>query len=173
MDKKTIVTNRLELRNWKLADADALFKYASDRRVSELALWSCHTSVEMSRDVIENFFIPNPYNYAIVLKETNEPIGCIGIVPEGEEHYRVLSNEREVGYWIGLPHWNKGLTTEALESLITYCRDSIGLNSLLITTDDKNKASQRVAEKCGFQLLEYYHYNGIYSKAYRRYLHTT
>ena len=100
MDKKTIVTNRLELRNWKLADADALFKYASDRRVSELALWSCHTSVEMSRDVIENFFIPNPYNYAIVLKETNEPIGCIGIVPEGEEHYRVLSNEREVTYYL-------------------------------------------------------------------------
>jgi RimJ/RimL family protein N-acetyltransferase len=173
MDNKTIDTKRLQLRNWVLDDADALFKYASDPRVSELALWPCHTSVEMSRDVIDKFFITNPYNFAIVLKETNEPIGCIGFVPEGEEHYRVLTNEREVGYWIGFPYWNKGLTTEALEALIICCRDSIGLNSLLITIDDMNTASQRVAGKCGFQLLEYYHHNETLSKAYRLNLHTT
>lgn len=43
---------RLRLRRWRLEDAAALFRYASDRRVSEPALWPAHSSVEMSRDVI-------------------------------------------------------------------------------------------------------------------------
>lgn len=50
---------RLILRRWQPDDAEALFRYASDAKVSELALWERHTSVDMSREVIENFFIPN------------------------------------------------------------------------------------------------------------------
>ncbi len=115
-----------------MSDAEALFKYASDRRVSELALWPYHTSVEMSREVIDRFFSPNPYNFAIILKETDEPVGCIGLVPLGEEHHRLLPHEREVGYWIGYPNRGNGLTTEALDGLIGFCRDEPNFKSLLI-----------------------------------------
>ena len=86
----------------------------------------------------------------MVLKETNEPIGCIGLVPVGAEHYKPLVNEREVGYWIGYPYWGKGLTSEALKSLIEFCCNNLRLDSLMVTTDATNKASQRVAEKCGY-----------------------
>lgn len=162
-----IETKRLILRGWCPEDADALFKYASDKRVSELALWPCHNSVEMSREVIENIFIPNPCSFAMVLKDTAEPVGCIGLVPCGDEHHSLLTNEREVGYWIGYPHWGQGLTTEALEALIRYCRNPLGIRSLLITTDKRNIPSQRVAEKCDFRLIDDYVYDGICSKAYR------
>jgi RimJ/RimL family protein N-acetyltransferase len=167
MDTEYIGANRLMLRHWKLEDAGSLYKYASDGRVSELALWPRHDSVEMSRMVIEKYFLTNPYNFAIVLRETGEPVGCIGLVPRGEEHFNAADNEREVGYWIGYPYWGRGLTTEALKALITYCRDSLGLDSLLLTTDNLNIASQRVAEKCGFQFIASYENNGINSKAYR------
>jgi len=162
-----IETERLMLRPWKLDDATALYKYASDSRVSELALWPPHTSVEMSREVIEKIFMPNPYTLAIILKETGEPIGCIGLVPVGDEHHETASSEREVGYWIGHSFWNMGLTSEALKALIDYCHESIGLQSLLITTDKQNIASQRVAEKCGFRFVEQYSYDNIESYAYR------
>lgn len=166
-----IDTERLVLRPWALDDATALYKYASDYRVSELALWPAHTSVEMSREVIERFFMPNPHTLAITLKETGEPIGCIGLVPEGDEHYETEYSEREVGYWIGYPYWNMGLTSEALEALIDYCRESVDLSSLLITTDKRNVASQRVAEKCGFVFVEEYSYGNIAGCAYRLRLH--
>lgn len=162
-----IETDRLILRKWQLDDAEALYKYASDVRVCELALWPRHESVEMSRKVIEEFFLPNPDNLAITLKSTGEPIGCIGLVPSGEEHFKTADEEREVGYWIGYPYWNKGLTTEALKGLIEYYRDCKGVNSLLLTTDNRNIASQRVAEKCGFQFISDYEYDGISSKSYR------
>ncbi len=162
-----IETNRLILRRWRIEDDAALYKYASDERVSELALWPRHTSVEMSREVIETIFIPNPQSFAIVLRATDEPIGCIGLVPEGAEHYAIQPREREVGYWIGYPHWSKGLTTEALNGFIDYCRNRLLLKSILITNDARNVASRRVAEKCGFEFVEDYEFDGIPSKAYR------
>ena len=163
----SIETDRLLMRPWLTSDAEALYKYASDGRVSEMALWPRHTSVEMSRQVITDFFITNPYTLAIVLKDTNEPIGCIGLVPEGEEHFKTLNNEREVGYWIGHPYWRKGLTTEACLALIAFCRETLGIDSLLITTDERNSASQRIAEKCGFKFIGSYLLNDTDSRAYR------
>lgn len=160
-------SERLLLRPWNEDDAEALYQYASDHRVSELALWPQHTSVDMSREVIRNIFMPNQHLYAIVLKDTSEPIGSIGLVPEGFEHYATDCLEREAGYWIGHPYWNKGLTTEALGLLINYCRESLHLDSLLITTDTRNTASMRVAEKCGFKYIGEYVYEGISGKAFR------
>ena len=162
-----IETARLILRQWGVDDAESLYRYASDRRVSELALWPCHDSVDMSRDVIEKIFIPNPYSFAIVIKDTLEPVGCIGLVPDGDEHYSLVDGEREVGYWIGFPLWSRGFATEALRGLIDYCRNVMKLKSLLITTDSRNIASQIVAEKCGFRFVENFNNDGIDSRAYR------
>lgn len=167
-----IETDRLILRYWKSEDAKALYRYASDERVSELALWPRHTSIEMSREVIEKIFIPNPDSFAMILKKSNEAIGSIGLVPKNDEHHSTSINEREAGYWIGYPYWSEGLTTEALNIFIEYCRDTLRLDSLLITTDATNIASQRVAEKCGFRFIENYEYDGIHSKAYRLNLKT-
>lgn len=162
-----IETDRLILRPWSVDDAEALYRYASDLRVSELALWPRHTSVEMSRMVIREFFMTNPLSFAIVLKETDEPVGCIGLVPQGEEHYRPLCGEREVGYWVGRPYWNKGLTSEALRGLIEYCCDDLGIRAFMITADGSNVASGRVAEKCGFRFITDYDFDGIPSKLFR------
>lgn len=162
-----IDTGRIILRHWRVEDAPALYKYAADNRVSDMALWPAHTSVSMSRDVIEQVFMPNPHCFAIVLKDSGEPIGCIGLVPAGNEHHETVSSEREVGYWIGHPYWNMGITTEALKALIVYCREKMNLSSLLITADNRNIASRRVAEKCGFQLVDTYFFDGVKSNAYR------
>ncbi len=137
-------TARLILRRWRESDADDLFRYASDGRVSEMALWPRHTSLEMSREVIHQFFIPNEDSFAMELRRTGEVIGCIGLVPCGDEHYNARHREREVGYWIGHFYWNKGLTTEALEVFLSvYCKTHLKLDSVLLTTDVRNKRGWR------------------------------
>lgn len=166
-EELSVVTERLVLRPWRLSDAKALYKYASDERVGRIALWPRHTSVEMSRSVITDFFIPNPMTLAMVLRQTGEAIGCIGLVPKGDEHFTLLEGEREVGYWVGYPYWGQGLTTEALKALISYCRDTLHLPSLLITLDARNIGSRRVAEKCGFTWIEDYVLCASPGKAYR------
>lgn len=167
MNRRRILTERLILRPWMTDDAEALFRYASDRRVSEPASWPCHTSVEMSREVIELYFMPNEDLFAITDRTTGEPIGCIGLVPQGDEHYPPSPTEREVGYWLGYPRWGEGLTTEALHAFIGYCKESLRLESLLITANADNHASRRVAEKCGFCLIASFDHCGRPSVAMR------
>ena len=74
-----IVTERLILRPWREDDAESLFKYAQDSDVGLIAGWPPHTSVENSREIIRTVF-STPEIYAVVLKETNEPVGSCGIM---------------------------------------------------------------------------------------------
>lgn len=164
---KVIETSRLVLRPWRESDASALFKYASDERVSRLALWPAHTSEEMSLSVIRDIFMPNPDSFAIILKTTGEPIGCIGLVPAGFEHFAPECGEREVGYWLGYPYWGQGIATEALLSLADYYCPLPDIASLLITVDASNARSISVARKCGFRHVADYDCEGIPSRAYR------
>lgn len=57
------------------------------------------------------------------------------------------------------------IETEPL--ILRNWRTSIRLDSLQITTDQRNVASQRVAEKCGFLQVGSYVFDGIEINAYR------
>ena len=103
-----IVTQRLVLRPWLESDAGALYKYASDPGIGLAAGWPPHTSVENSLEVIRTVFSA-PETYAVVLKETGEPVGSAGIMSgEGLHSAEMKADEGEIGYWIGRPYWGLG-----------------------------------------------------------------
>ena len=122
-----IETKRLRFRPWTEADAEALFKYASDPDVGPRAGWPPHTSVEDSLSVIRTFFA-NDHTWALVLKETGEPVGCMGYYIHGESNIGIGENDAELGYWIAKPYWNQGLCTEALRAMIDYCFNKKGVD---------------------------------------------
>lgn len=76
---RMIETERLILRPWSETDAGALFRYASDPDIGPIAGWPVHTSVENSREIIRTVFAA-PEVYAVVLKDTGEPVGSCGIM---------------------------------------------------------------------------------------------
>lgn len=144
-------TERLILRPWREDDAEALFRYASDPDVGNAAGWPPHTSVDMSRQVIRDYFSA-PEIYALVLRDTGEPIGCCGLVPPGERpNDRFGSDDAEIGYWIGKPYWGQGLIPEAVKALAGHAFGELGRAALWIGCNDVNRKSRRVAEKCGFR----------------------
>lgn len=146
----TFETERLILRPWSEEDAASLYKYACDAEVGPPAGWPPHDSVEFSRQVIREVFSA-PYTFAVVLKETGEPVGCCGLVPDGarpDEHIGV--NDAEIGYWIGRPFWGNGLIPEAVRCLMQFCFCRLNMNSLWVAFNETNQKSRRVAEKCGF-----------------------
>lgn len=142
-------TERLILRYWKEEDAEALYKYAKDSAVGPIAGWPVHTSVEYSRQVIENVLIP-PENYAVVLKETGEPVGCIGLMGGEKSNIAIGSEEAEVGYWIGVPYWGQGLIPEAVREILRHGFEGLNLKKIWCGYFEGNKKSRRVQEKCGF-----------------------
>ena len=76
-------TDRLFLRPWRDEDAKDLYQYAKDPRVGPIAGWPPHTSVEDSLRVIRTV-LSDPETYAVVLKQTGQPVGSAGIMRTGQ-----------------------------------------------------------------------------------------
>lgn len=151
-----IETERLILRQWREEDAESLFKYAKDPDVGLIAGWPPHTSVKNSLEIIRTVFNA-PEIYAVVLKETNEPVGSCGIMfSDNPDIMDTENGEAEIGYWIGKPYWGQGLIPEAAEALISRCFNELRLHTLWCAHYDGNIKSKRVCEKCGFK---YHHTN--------------
>ena len=144
-------TPRLLLRPWEETDAEALYKYAKDPAVGPIAGWPPHTSVENSREIIRTI-LSAPETYAVVLKQTGEPVGSIGLMFGDTVHSAdIADGEAEIGYWIGVPFWGQGLIPEAVRRLLRHGFEDLGLQAVWCGYYDGNTQSKRVQEKCGFQ----------------------
>ena len=146
---KTLETGRLILRQFVLNDAKYMYEnWANDDEVTKYLMWKSHENIEISKNVladwIANYSKENFYQWAIVLKETNEPIGNIGVVGQKDEIKMV-----HIGYCIGKRWWHKGITSEALKTVIKYFFEEIGVNRIESRHDPNNPNSGKVMVKCG------------------------
>jgi len=143
-------TERILLRPWRDADAEILFKYASDPDVGPRAGWTPHKNIEESHEIIQNYF-SNDHTWAIELKESNQVIGTIGYMLSGESNIEIGENDAEIGFWVAKPYWNQGICTEALQLLLDYCINTKHFCTLWGDYFVDNPASYRVMKKCGFK----------------------
>jgi RimJ/RimL family protein N-acetyltransferase len=157
-DFPTLSTDRLLLRAFRLSDADTVQRLAG------------------AREVAANTFLPHPYedgmaelwiesqrrdyeagtavNFAIALAPDDRLIGSIGLAIErAHEHARL-------GYWLGLPYWNRGYGTEAVNAVLDYGFTRLGLHRIYAPHFASNPASGRVLQKVGMtyegRLREHY-----------------
>jgi len=144
-------TKRLILRPWQESDTEALYKYASNPNVGPIAGWATHISVENSREIIR-IVLSAPETYAVVLKETGEAVGSVGLMTARSKiHSASMADyECEIGYWIGEPYWGQGLIPEAVDELLRYAFENLQMSAVWCGYFDGNEKSKRVQEKCGF-----------------------
>ena len=144
-----IVTERLVIRKWHISEAEYVFRYAKDPRVGPAAGWRPHASLEESRQILESL-MAHPHFFAVCLKETDEPIGCIELKTKDNTDMTDRDDQAELGYWLGVPHWGKGYATEAAKALIDYAFGVLCLSALWCGYYAGNEASARVQKKTGF-----------------------
>ena len=144
-------TQRLKLRTCTETDVQSVSNYAKDPAIGPIAGWPPHTSVENSREIIRDI-LSAPETYAVVLKETNEPIGSVGIMfADGVHSADMQDGDAEIGYWIGVPYWGQGLIPEAVQRLLKRCFVELDVKRVWCGHYDGNIKSRRVMEKCGFK----------------------
>ena len=151
----TLTTERLILRPWKESDAESLFAYAKDPAVGPIAGWPVHTSAENSREIIRNVLSAEE-TYAVCLREENRAVGSIGLMIGSKSNLDLPPAQGEIGFWIGVPFWGRGMIPEATRELIRHAFADVGLETLWCGYFDGNEKSKRVQEKCGFV---YHHTN--------------
>lgn len=147
-----IETQRLFLRRWTEADAEDLFKYASDVDVGPIAGWPPHQSVEESLSVIQHVFNAKEV-YALCLKEDGKAIGAIELKLNGHSDLTKCDDECELGYWLGKAFWGQGLMPEAVKEVLRYAFENLGMQKVWCGYYEGNNKSKRVQEKCGFVFL--------------------
>ncbi len=148
-ERKILRTARTILRPWRADDAAYLYELARDPRVGTAAGWPPHTDIEESREVIRTVF-SGPETYAVELVETGRTAGCIGLLAPYEANFAIGPSEMELGYWLGVTFWGRGLIPEAAREIIRHGFADLHLTAILAGYYEGNLRSKRVMEKCGF-----------------------
>jgi ribosomal-protein-alanine N-acetyltransferase len=141
-------TKRLILRKTVMDDALPMFRnWACDPEVTKFLTWPPHPSVETTAQLlklwIEESEKPDYYQWMIVLKEIEQPIGTISVV-----RHRDDIAEAEIGYCIGRTWWHRGIMSEALNAVIDYLFAEVGMNRITAKHDTNNPHSGGVMRKC-------------------------
>ena len=143
-----IETERLILRKYKLEDSKAMFEnWTSDDEVTKYLSWSTHESEDVSKQLltmwIDEYKLKNNYQWCVVLKETNEPIGSISLINCKDDIKQI-----EFGYCFSRKVWNKGIATEALKAVLDLAF-KIGYKRIVGCHVKENIASGKVMIKNG------------------------
>ena len=149
---KTLETDRLLLRQFRIDDAEYMFKnWASDSKVTEFLTWPPHENVEVTKNVLENWINKYSdlsfYNWVIEFKDIGEIVGNISVIKLDDR-----IEAAEIGYCMGSQWWGQAIMPEALGAVITYLLDDVGINRVAACHDSNNPKSGRVMVKAGMKL---------------------
>ena len=137
-------TERLVLTPWELAFVPKMFtNWASDEIVTRYLPWDRHKNQEETKQIVLQWMGEANYNWCILNKQNNEPIGSINVVKRNDSNFNC-----EVGYCLSRKNWNKGYMTEALKKVVEFLFDE-GFYKVELKHVIENGASGRVMQKAG------------------------
>ena len=137
-------TERLLLRPYTNADIPALLPLIGAREVAAMTLRVPHPYTEEdARAMLQRFSHETMKWFGIFLRAGEELCGGIGLNLE-PDHDRA-----EIGYWIGIPYWGKGIASEAAREVIRYGFEELKLHRIFAICFAGNQASLRILEKLG------------------------
>ncbi len=75
-------------------------------------------------------------------------VGAIGLHAQQDIHHRNM----ELGYWLAEPFWGKGIITKAVKQMVELGFKLFDIDRIFAKPFGTNIGSQKVLEKCGFEL---------------------
>jgi RimJ/RimL family protein N-acetyltransferase len=145
--QETIWTERLILRPFVLTDAPQVKALAGHQRIYESTLCVPYPYEDgMAQSWIAThqrcFYEGLGVVFAICLS-SGLLIGAASLSRDG------LFNRAELGYWIGVAHWNRGYCTEAAKAIVEYGFKVLRYHKISARHFVGNHSSGRVLEKIG------------------------
>lgn len=145
----TIHTQRLTLKRILPENAEDMYEYSSQQKVTEFLLWSPHVNIRETKGYIE--YLQREYrkgNYAdwgITYNENSKFIGTIGFA-----NLDIRNNWGELGYVLNPAYHGKGIMTEALTAVMKLAFCELSLHRVQLRIMEGNTASEKLAKKMGF-----------------------
>jgi RimJ/RimL family protein N-acetyltransferase len=148
-------TNRTYIREFTLADAEAVLAFSSNEQVTRYTGDAgLMTSLEDARQVISNIWLKEykQYGYgrwAVVDKSNDRVIGFCGLkfLPD--------VGMPDIGYRFLPEYWGKGLATETAQACIKFCKEQLAVTIFFADVMEENTASVNVIKKLGLTFTKY------------------
>ncbi len=136
------------IRPLQLGDAEAVQRYASDKRVARTTTipepYPPDGGETFVKKAVEEHANGEAFHFGIL--SDGELIGAIDLRSIDRENRSL-----EFGYAIAASHWGKGVTSRALALALRYAFCELGMELVRASCLRRNPASARVLEKNGFR----------------------
>ena len=116
----------------------------------------------LAEDEADSWFgnaLSNPSRFAVADADTDEFIGFCGI--------KQIDGIPDFGYFIRSEFWGNGIAAKACELAVEKLAANIDLETVQVFIADENLASQRVAQKLGWQATHSGSKDGEHGQYYR------
>ena len=139
--------SNVAIRELEYSDIAKLAEYADNKKVSINLrdLFPHPYTTDDAKQFIDMVKGQNPKTF-FAIEYNGEYVGNISL-SLGSDVYR---KSAEIGYFIGEPFWNRGITTMAIDLITDYAFRTFDVVRIHAGVFEFNKSSQRVLEKCGF-----------------------
>ena len=142
-------TERLILKRFEKTDSEAMFQLRSNPALMKYICRPLQTTLNEAEELInkiDELIINNSgINWAIYLKSEQKIIGSVSFHKIDKENYR-----GEIGYFLLPSHWQKGIISEAISSVLNYGFHTLKFHSVEAQIDPDNIASEQVLQKFKF-----------------------
>lgn len=140
--------NGYMIRDWVKEDAEAIAKYANNRKIwiNMRDLFPFPYKFSNAKAFLEMAIKPGPKTFFAISTAT-EAIGGIGLNLQKDVHRYTA----ELGYWLAEPFWDQGIMTNAVKGFSSIAFDKYSLHRLYATPYVYNRSSIRVLERAGFE----------------------
>jgi len=151
----------LILRPFSIQDAPAVQALAGAREVASTTLTIPHPYDDGVAEAWIETHAPGYASgtlasFAIVELASRQLVGAIAL------SIKSAHERAELGYWIGVPFWNRGYATEAATMVLRFGFGELGLNRIHARHFVRNPSSGRVLQKLGMR------YEGRLRRHFRR-----
>src|SRR5687767_13936848 len=148
-------TPRIKLRPQVDSHAEAFFPYVRDPDLSKHVTWAAHKDINETREWIAKArgMVAAGTDMVWTIEHEGAPVGCVGLHGITWGVRAVRYDRAELGYWIALPFWRKGLMTEAATSATRWGFETLGLHKINVSCFEANVGSRRVIEKIGYRFV--------------------
>jgi ribosomal-protein-alanine N-acetyltransferase len=169
MDKRDLIIENdvLLIAKMNQAMSKDVYRNSQDRNNRKFVPDEVFNSLEEASEVVNQIINcydseDGPFVYAVIRKKDDVNLGYVQLVK--------IEEGWEIGYHIAEIYTGNGYATEAVNLFLNYIKNNTNLKQIIGIALAANKASRRVLEKCGFELI--YEGTGLYQGRKRKIIKT-
>lgn len=145
-----ITTERLRLRPLTAADAEEVFAWVGDERVSRYMVYHTYTDIAQVREWLA-FASQDAETYYFGFERMADGL----LIGSGDIGPDASKDSWGFGYNLRYDCWGMGYATEAVKAMMGYVHTHFGARKFASSHCEPNLASGNVMKKCGLHFVGY------------------